>query len=221
MVDNGSLEDHVYKVSICLERLEKAGFKANVRKSLFAVKELKYLGFWLTQTGIQPQPKNVEAISRLTPPKTTRQLRCFLGMANFYRDMWKGHSHVLAPLTGLASKKKPIQPKEEQQKPFELIKKIMSRNSPLSFLDFSKPFHIYADASDYQLGPVIMQDEKSLAFYSHKLNTREQELLSIVETLKEFKNVLLGQRITVHTDLIIKIYCTKIYLQNGFLAGEC
>jgi hypothetical protein len=52
-----------------------------------------------------------------------------------------------------------------------------------------------------------MQDSKPLAFYSQKLNaaqkrytTGEQELLSIVETLKEFCNILLGQRIIVHTD---------------------
>jgi hypothetical protein len=121
--------------------------------------------------------------------------------------MWKGRSHVLAPLTELASKKKPFQWKEGQQKAFELIKKIMSRETLLSFPDFSKPFHIYADASDYQLGSTIMQDGKPLAFYSRKLNsaqrnytTGEQELLSIVETLKEFKNILLGQRIIVHTD---------------------
>ena len=52
-----------------------------------------------------------------------------------------------------------------------------------------------------------MQDDKPLAFYSRKLNgaqkrytTGKQELLSIVETLKEFRNILLGQRIIVHTD---------------------
>jgi hypothetical protein len=52
-----------------------------------------------------------------------------------------------------------------------------------------------------------MQDGTPLAFYSHKLNnaqrnytTGQQELLSIVETLKEFQNILLGQRIMVHTD---------------------
>jgi hypothetical protein len=87
IVDNGTLEDHMHEVSICLERLEKAGFKANVRKSLFAVKELEYLGFWLTQTGIQPQPKMVEAIARLTPPKTRKHLQRFVGIVNFYRDM--------------------------------------------------------------------------------------------------------------------------------------
>jgi RNase H-like domain found in reverse transcriptase len=63
----------------------------------------------------------------------------------------------------------------------------------LSFPDFNKPFHMYMDASKYQLGSFIMQDDKPLAFYSRKLNpaqkwytTGEQELLSVVETLKEF-----------------------------------
>jgi CRISPR/Cas system CMR-associated protein Cmr5 small subunit len=68
----------------------------------------------------------------------------------------------------------------------------MSRETLLSFPDFSKLFHIYADASDYQLGSVIMQDGKLLAFYSSKLDkaqrnytTGEQEkLMSIVETRK-------------------------------------
>jgi hypothetical protein len=108
----------------------------------------------------------VEAIARLTRPKMPKQLRRFLGMVNFYRDMWKGRSYILAPSTEYASKKKPFELKEEQQKAFELIKKRMSRETLLSLSDFAKPCHINADASDYQLGSVIMQDGKPLAFYS-------------------------------------------------------
>ena len=77
----------------------------------------------------------------------------------------------------------------------------------MAFPDFTKDFHVYSDSSDYQLGAVIMQDDQPLAFYSRKLNsaqkrytTGKQELLSIVETLKEFKNILLGQKLIVHTD---------------------
>jgi hypothetical protein len=58
-----------------------------------------------------------------------------------------------------------------------------------------------------QLGACISQDGKSIAFYSRKLKfaqtkytTTERELLSIVETFKEFRNILLGQDIKAHTD---------------------
>jgi len=69
----------------------------------------------------------------------------------------------------------------------------------LNYPDWSKPFDIHTDASDYQLGAVLSQDGKPIAFYSRKLNkaqrnntTTEKELLSIVETVKEFRNILFG-----------------------------
>ena len=58
-----------------------------------------------------------------------------------------------------------------------------------------------------------MQEGKPLAFYTRKMNaaqskytTGEQELLSIVETLKSFENILMGQKITVHTDHLNLLY---------------
>jgi hypothetical protein len=79
----------------------------------------------------------------------------------------------------------------------------------LCYPDFNKPgyFHLYTDASDHQLGAVIMQDKKPIAFYSRKLNTAqkrytttERELLSAIETCKEYKNILLGYPIIVFTE---------------------
>jgi hypothetical protein len=71
---------------------------------------------------------------------------------------------------------------------------------------FNKPFIIHTDASHTQLGAVISQDNKPITFYSHKLNpaqtgytTTERELLSIVETLKEFRNYFLVMK-KVYTD---------------------
>ena len=88
-----------------------------------------------------------------------------------------------------------------------MAKKVMSKETILRFPDFNKTFHIHTDASHTQLGAVIFQDNKSIAFYSRKLNpaqtrytTTERELLSIVETLKEYKNILMGQQIIVYTD---------------------
>ena len=195
-----SYEDHIEKMNTVLTRLEKSGFRANLRKCFFAKSELEYLGFWITRHGIQPQPKKVEAICRLLPPKNQRQLRRFLGMVNYYRDMWQRRSHILAPLTALTSKKVKWKWGTEEQQAFDECKRIISQETILAFPNFELPFHIYTDSSNYQLGATIIQADRPIAFYSRKMNsaqkrypTGEQEFLSIVETLKEFKNILLGQ----------------------------
>jgi cleavage and polyadenylation specificity factor subunit 1 len=207
IISKGDFDDHLQKVDQVLERLENAGFRANVRKCSFAKDSLEYLGYQVTRQGIQPQAKKVQAILNIAPPKTTTQLRRFLGMVNYYRDMWRRRSHLTAPLTQYASGKRKLKWTPELQECFEGIKRIIARETMLTFPDFSKEFHVYTDASDYQLGAVLMQDQKPLAFYSRKLSgaqknytTGEQELLSVVETLKEFKNILLGHKIVIHTD---------------------
>ena len=83
---------------------------------------------------------------------------------------------------------------------------------------------------DYQLGAVISQDGKPIAFYSRKLNdaqtrytTTERELLSIVETLKAYWNILLGHKIIVHTDhknLVYKTFNTERVMHWRLLIEE-
>ena len=200
-------EDHLVKLDSVLKKLKRAGLKINASKSFFAQEELEYLGYWITREGILPIKKKIEAILKIARPTSRKELRSFIGSINYYRDMWKRRSEILAPLTKLTSEKTKWLWNDKHQKAFEQIKKVLSREVLLAYPDFSKPFVIHTDASDYQLGAVISQDGKPIAFYSRKLNdaqtrytTTEKELLAIVETLKEFKNILLGQRITVYTD---------------------
>ena len=91
-------------------------------------------------------------------------------MVNYYRDMWRRGSHLLAPMSALLSPKTKWNWSKECQESFEELKQVMSEETLLAFPDFSKTFHVYTDASDYQLGGVIMQENKLLAFYSRKLN---------------------------------------------------
>ena len=207
LLTDGSYEDHMEKLKVVMQRLDEHNFRCRVDKCNFAVTGVEYLGYWLSRDGLSPQPKKVEAIHRMVAPTTRRQLRRFLGLVNFYRDMWKRRSHILAPLTKISSDQVPFEWKEEQQKAFDEIKRVISKEVMLSFPDFSKEFHVYTDASDYQLGGVIMQSNKPLAFYSRKLTsaqknytTGEKELLSVIEVLREFRNILLGHKLVIHTD---------------------
>ena len=128
-------------------------------------------------------------------------------MVNYYHDTWIRQSEVLAPLTCLTSANVKFEWTDVEQMAFDKIKQIVGHETLSSYPDFNLPFEIHTDASQTQLGAVISQKNKPIAFYSRKLQlvqrwytTTECELLSIVETLKEFKNILLGQQIVVYTN---------------------
>ena len=65
--------------------------------------EIEYLGYILTREGIKPQNKKVQAILALNPPNSVKELRHFLGMVQYYRDMWVKRSEMLAPLSDLVA----------------------------------------------------------------------------------------------------------------------
>ena len=84
-----------------------------------------------------PIPKKVEAIQALTVPKTCKQLRQFIGMINFYRDMWQRISEILTPLTALTPKNVKYDCKDEHQRCFEAIKRVRGREVLLGYPDFN------------------------------------------------------------------------------------
>jgi hypothetical protein len=84
-----SLEDHLEKLEVILQRISDAGLRINANKSKFCQTQIEYLGYWITREGIQPLPKKVEAIKNLNPPRNRKELRHFIGMVNFYRDHWR------------------------------------------------------------------------------------------------------------------------------------
>ena len=220
IISKSTFEDHLKKLEEVLKRLKDANLRCNAPKCSFALEEIEYLGYILTKDGIKPNPSKVSAILALQPPKSVKELRRFLGMVQYYRDAWDKRSHMVAPLTDLigevghtkvTKKNKTKKAKwywnEEHQKAFDQIKNTLSQEVMLAYPTYGEVFKIYTDASTRQLGAVIMQNGKPLAFFSRKLNeaqrkysVTELELLSIVECLKEFRGMLWGQKIEVYTD---------------------
>jgi hypothetical protein len=101
VITKSSHEDHLGKLEQVFIQLRNAGLKINAAKSFFCAQETEYLGFILTRDGIEPQPKKLQAILALNLPKNVKALQCFLGMVQYYRDMWVKRSEMLAPLTDL------------------------------------------------------------------------------------------------------------------------
>ena len=95
-VTKGSWTEHITVFEEMFTRLQKAGLKVNSRKSCFGAHKFDYLGYHVTHDVVMPKPKKVEAIQALAVPKTRKQLRQFIGMINFYHDMWQKCSELLA-----------------------------------------------------------------------------------------------------------------------------
>ncbi len=105
------------------------------------------------------------------------------------------------------TKKKPWRWESIHQQAFDNIKATIAKEVVLAYPDYTKPFEIYTDAPTMQLGSVITQGNRPIAFFSRKLSVTqtkysvtEIKLLAIVETLKEFQGMLWGQLIKVYTD---------------------
>jgi len=81
--------DHLEKLTMVLTKLHDVGLRVNAAKSKNAAIECEYLGYVLTREGIKPQPEKVVVILMLEPSKSVKQLRRFLGVIHYYRDLWK------------------------------------------------------------------------------------------------------------------------------------
>jgi hypothetical protein len=179
-----------------LTRLRDTRIKVNATKSSFCAHKIEYLGYILTREAIKSQPKKVQAILASNPPNNVKELRHFLGMVQYYWDMWARHSEILAPLTDLVrecretkttrmnkTKKKPWQWDPIHQQAFDNVKAAIAKETVLAYPDFLKPFEIYTNASLTQLGAMITQDNRPIVFFSRKLpkcnkNTVSQKLNS-------------------------------------------
>ena len=209
-IGNGSFEEHLNQLREILRRFQKAGLKVNAPKCSFGLQEIPYLGYIISKKGLRPDPKKVQGIVDLSKPQTAKEMKSLIGMIQFYRDMWKRRSHILSPLIDAAAGKKgrtTITWNEEMNEAFIQLKQMVTEKVFLTYPDWTKPFDVHTDASDKQLGAVISQENRPIAFFSRRLSkaqrnytTTEKELLSIVECLKQFRNILFGYEIHVYSD---------------------
>ena len=158
----------IQKLKLTLNKLKGKILKCNIEKSFFGKTEMEYLSFWLTHDGVKPINRNIESITNMEPSTSRKEVRKFIGVINYYRDVRPRRSHKLAPLTKLTSIKINSKWTEVEQDAFDEINQIVACDTLSTYLDFNETFKIHTNASVFQSGAVISQKGKTIALYSSK-----------------------------------------------------
>lgn len=207
--------EHLVHLRMVLNALREQQLHIKVSKCAFCMHEVDFLGHVISADGIKVDPKKTEAVQKWPVPKDVQQVRMFLGLAGYYRKFVHGFARMAAPLTELTKQAPGLNFADRwgavEQAAFEQLKAALSSPPVLLFPDFSKPFVLYTDSSEFAHGATLLQDhgrgEQPICFYSHKLNAAERnygagelELLAVVRALKEFRPYLEGSEFSVMSD---------------------
>ena len=121
------------------------------------VKEGIVLGHKISHRGIEVDNAKVDVIANLPPPSSVKPIRSFLGHAGFYRRFIKDFSKIARPLTRLLEKDVPYTFDEECFKLFNMLKKKLTQAPIMVSPDWTLPFELMCDASDFAVGVVLGQ----------------------------------------------------------------
>ena len=208
--------EHAIHVKTVIERLTKAKLIINVDKCKFYCTQVALLGFIIDVNGKRCDPSKLANIDEWKPPTTGKQVMSYMGTFNFFREYVPLISTIAAPLDALRNRPGTFRLNALQLKCFNALKRLLTQAPILHFPDFSLPFHVATDASNYGIGAVLYQlpggeqDPKNIRYIcfvaralqpsERNYSATQRELLAIVFALKRLHYYLWHRHFTLYTD---------------------
>jgi RNase H-like domain found in reverse transcriptase/Reverse transcriptase (RNA-dependent DNA polymerase) len=191
-------EDLQKHTKMVLQQLQEHDLFLKPKKYKFNKTMMEYLRLIIQEGKLSMNPVKLNGIKDWPTPNTVKQVRGFLGFADFYQRFIKKFSELVLPLNNLLQKDTKFEGSPECQEAFETLKGQFLQEPVLMIPDHSKPFQIELDTSKYTSGAVLTQtdingDRHPVAFLSKTFTDMERryeiydrELLGIVQALKEW-----------------------------------
>ena len=212
LIFSQNFDQHLEHLDQVFQNLRAANLRIHPGKCKFAAKEVKYLGHIISPKGLQVDPSKYSAIETYPVPKSVKNVRAFLGLAQFYRKYIKSFAQIALPLNKLLRKDTKFKWTEECNTAFLTLKKALVTAPVLAFAQFDKPFILAVDSSDESIGFVLSQldsegKEHPIAYGGRALRNEElrwhitdKEGLALVEAVRQFRPYLASIPFTVYTD---------------------
>ncbi|XP_064469539.1 uncharacterized protein K02A2.6-like [Ornithodoros turicata] len=205
-------DDHKKNLDIVLRMLEEAGLRLKLEKCIFMAPRVHYLGPIITEAGLHPDPKKVEAVTKAPAPTNVKTSQSYLGLVNYYRTFLPDLSIVLHPLNKLLGANAQWTWGTEQQLALQKSKDLLTSARVLAHFDPKKPLVLVCDASPYGVGAVLAHRELSgeelpIAYASRSLippecnySQLDKEALAVIFGVLRFHQYLWGHSFEIVTD---------------------
>ena len=207
-----TFEEHLQSIETVFERMKESNIALKLSKCIFASHKVDFLGFELSNSGIRPQSRLTDAISKFEQPKTKKELKGFLGLAGFYRVFIRNFANIAQPLNDLTSDKKPFAWTNECTNAFNTLKRELSSDPVLRFPNLQQEFVVEVDASNYAVGGILSQKAEDdelhpVAYFSTALQQSQRnwsattkEAFALIVAVRHWHVYLAGTHFTLMSD---------------------
>ena len=230
IIPSDTVEDMLERIANFLHNVVKFRIKLSPTKCVWFARTISFLGFILSERGIQKSPEYVQRIRDAPPPQTAHEMMKFLGLVNFHRRLVPGCSKVMAPLNNAIDrkaknlKKTYINWTDEMRDAFKKIKELLVEDVTLAFPmtgEGSSELKLFVDASNISIGSALMQIQhgelrpisyvsKLLSGSELKYSAYDKEILGFVRGIHAHREYLTGRKFTVYTDCRNVVYLYKM-----------
>ena len=224
--------NHIKCINVLLLRIFESGLRISIVKCLLFRMELPYLGFIISDAGVQPSPDNTSKLVKLKI-RDVKVLRSFLGMSGYYRRFIKGYSQIVLPLRNLVAGvvRKSDFDREDIVAAIKEIRDCLLSKPILCHPNFTKTFYLYTDASRKGFGFALMQMQGTLLHTVRygscglpklkSLNVKDSNLLEIAAAawaVNKNRVYLSRDKFILRTDAQIMKYLNKRDLSDAVMS---
>jgi len=207
LVGTETEEGHNEVVEEVLRQLEENDLYVKPEKCMWKVRKVPFLGVVIGEGRVEMEEDKVEGVLKWPTPQCVRDVRKFLGLANYYRRFVKDFAKVALPMNRLTRKDEKWKLEDEQQAAFEQLKTVFTTRPMLVTPELDKEFRVEADTSNFATGGVLSvkcNDDlwQPVAFISKALNETERnyeihdkEMLGVIRCLEAWWHFLEGAKV--------------------------
>ena len=212
LIGSKTFQEHMNVLNELFTIMSDFNFTLNLKKCKFFKNEVIFLGFIISNRGVEANPEKIYDIQNFETPRDKKQLQAFLGMYNYYRRFCLKYSDFIEPFRELLREGSTWNWDSKYSKTFVALKENFIRAVCLNHIMPDKIFKVQTDASEFEIGGVLYQidDENNQRIISvasrcltqteSNYTTTERELLAIVYTIYKFRYYLIGVTFQVITD---------------------